>query len=101
MVETLEIWFYRLGFGIAYLRRGYIITDDEDDFSQEIIEPIQTSGQNSEAHALLLQLLKEKDNEIGNLREEIGRLKAENAEIKRHAERLAGLANTDSTAHVG
>ena len=56
---------------------------------------------NSEAHALLLQLLKEKDNEIGNLREEIGRLKAENAEIKRHAERLAGLANTDSTAHVG
>ena len=77
------------------------ITDDEDVFSQEIIEPIQTSGQNSEAHALLLQLLKEKDNEIGNLREEIGRLKAENAEIKRHAERLAGLANTDSTAHVG
>lgn len=33
--------------------------------------------------------------------EEIGRLKAELAETKEHAERLASLANTDSTAHVG
>ncbi len=33
--------------------------------------------------------------------EEIGRLKAELAETKKHAERLAALVNTDSTAHVG
>lgn len=32
---------------------------------------------------------------------EVGRLQAENAELKRHAERLAALVNTDSTAHVG
>lgn len=33
--------------------------------------------------------------------EEIGRLKAENAEIKRHAERLAANVSTDTTAHAG
>lgn len=32
---------------------------------------------------------------------EIGRLEAELAETKKHAERLAALVNTDSTAHVG
>lgn len=32
---------------------------------------------------------------------EVGRLQAENAELKRHAERLAALVSTDSTAHVG
>lgn len=33
--------------------------------------------------------------------EEIGRLKTELAETKKHAERLAGLVNTDASAHVG
>lgn len=33
--------------------------------------------------------------------EEIGRLKAENAEIKRHAERFATNVNTDTTACAG
>ena len=32
---------------------------------------------------------------------EIGRLEAELAETKKHAERLAGLVNTDESARVG
>lgn len=77
-----------------YLQEGYKeITESEP--SKE------ADNQNSEAYQILLQLLKDKDCEIGNLREEIGRLKAENSEIKRHAERIASHVNTDTTAHVG
>ena len=78
-----------------YIEEGKVeIIDDE---------PSQVSSQSDSTvnQELFLRLLKEKDDEIGNNREEIGRLKAELAETKKHAERLAALANTDSTAHVG
>lgn len=38
---------------------------------------------------------------IQNQAKEIGRLEAELAETKKHAERLAGLVNTDESARVG
>lgn len=49
----------------------------------------------------LLEMITDKDKKLLNQAEEIGRLKAELAETKKHAERLAALVNTDSTAHVG
>lgn len=66
-------------------------------------EPAQISSQSDSTanQELLLRLLKEKDEEIGNNREEIGRLKAELAETKKHAERLAALVDTDASARVG
>lgn len=52
---------------------------------------------NSENHSSLMEFA----NIIQQQAEEIGRLKAEYAELKRHAEWLAANVNTDSIAHVG
>lgn len=77
-----------------YIEEGKIEITDEEEGSTETLDSVANQE-------LLLTLLKEKDYEIGNNREEIGRLKAELAETKKHAERLAGLVNTDESAHVG
>lgn len=57
----------------------------------------QENSLNESGNALITDLI----STIQSQAEEIGRLKAENAEIKRHAERLAANVNTDSIAHVG
>ncbi len=55
----------------------------------EVAEPLQSFSQSNskgEKHEILLRLLKEKDNEIGNNREEIGRLKARVEQLERELE---------------
>lgn len=54
-----------------------------------------------QAAPALMTLIAEKDKLLLQQAEEIGRLKAELSETKKHAERLASLVNIDSTAHVG
>lgn len=61
----------------------------------------ETQGQEISPNESTNTLLSELVATIKSQAEEIGRLKAENAELKRHAERLAALVSTDSTAHVG
>lgn len=59
-----------------YIEEGKQEIIDEATPLQSSTQPDSTSNQNNESYTILLTLLKEKDEEIGNLREEIGRLKA-------------------------
>ena len=76
--------------------------DDEVMAKREAIvnDEIREETERKAAPALMT-LIMEKDKLLLQQAEEIGRLKAELNETKKHAERLASLANIDSTAHVG
>lgn len=78
--------------------------ENEDEVMTErtaLVEKEEKEELERNAAPALLSLITEKDKLLLQQAEEIGRLKAELAETKKHAERLARLANTDSTAHVG
>lgn len=63
--------------------------EDKDDKSDEVDTPPISSNsdskvvQDKEANEMLLRLLKDKDESIGNLREEVGRLKERIAQLER------------------
>ena len=74
---------------------NWIIMGSDDMFITE--NNSSSTLANSYNHSSLMEFA----NIIQQQAEEIGRLKAEYAELKRHAERLAANVNTDSIAHVG
>ena len=66
-----------------YIKEGKAeVTDDDDEVSQASSEDGDKPEQISESHRILLNLLKDKDKEIGDLREDIGRLKARIEELE-------------------
>lgn len=67
-----------------YIKEGKVEIKDEDD---------SVADNNSEPHGILLRLLKEKDSEIGNLREDIGKLKERNAQLERENMDLRTISN--------
>lgn len=71
-----------------YIREGKIEVKDDDDAD---------NNSNSEAHAILLKLIKEKDSEIGNLREDIGKLKERNSQLERENMDLRAISNRNIT----
>lgn len=80
------------------------ITEDEDEVMKERIAEVEREDKEQmerNAAPALMVLIAEKDKLLLQQAEEIGRLKAELAETKKHAARLASLVNTDSSAHVG
>lgn len=70
-----------------YIREGKIEVKDDD------------ADNNNEAHNILLKLIKEKDSEIGNLREDIGKLKERNSQLERENMDLRAISNRDVTPH--
>ena len=81
----------------------YNFEDDDEVMAQRVAKVEQEEKMDLEKNAApaLMTLIAEKDKLLLQQAEEIGRLKAELSETKKHAERLAALVNTDSTAHVG
>ena len=78
--------------------------EDEDEVMAKreasVNEQMKEESERKAAPALMT-LIADKDKLLLQQAEEIGRLKAELSETKKHAERLASLVNIDSTAHVG
>ena len=75
-----------------------IVHSDPEQYIKEGKVEIKEEGgavadSNSESHGILLQLLKEKDSEIGNLREDIGKLKERNAQLERENMDLRAISN--------
>lgn len=62
-----------------YIKEGKKEITDEEDSSQ----PNTTLNKDNDSNQILLTLLKEKDQEIGRLNQEIGRLKARNEELEK------------------
>ncbi len=71
-----------------YIREGKIEVKDDD---------AADNNSNSEAHTILLKLIKEKDSEIGNLREDIGKLKERNSQLERENMDLRAISNRNVT----
>lgn len=66
-----------------YLEEGKTEITEDEEASQATSEEGSDQKQTSESHEVLLHLLKDKDKEIGDLRESIGRLKARIEELER------------------
>lgn len=66
-----------------YIQEGKEEIKDEDITSQSPSSTDSDTIQNNEGNKILMSLLKEKDKEIGNNREEIGRLKARMEQLER------------------
>lgn len=73
-----------------YIKEGKVEIKDEEDV---------VADNNSESHGILLRLLKEKDSEIGNLREDIGKLKERNAQLERENMSLRTISNRNIAPH--
>lgn len=103
MFRTSSILPRRLNADEVKNEHPYHFEDEYEVMAQrtEIVEREIKEDMERNATPALLTLITEKDKLLLQQAEEIGRLKAENAEIKRHAERLASLVGTDSTAHAG
>ena len=86
-----------LKFSYSQINLNWVIMGEGTMF----VTPNLQTESNDSVNKSLIEIITDKDKKLLNQAEEIGRLKAENAELKRHAERLAALVNTDSTAHVG
>ncbi len=78
--------------------------EDEDEIMKQRIENVEKEEKEEmerNAAPALMILINEKDKLLLSQAEEIGRLKAELAEVKRHTERNAQNVDIDSTANVG
>lgn len=60
----------------GYIKGGEKEMTDDGEFIQDSLQNNSTANQNNESDKILLSILKDKDNEIGDLREYIGRLKS-------------------------
>ena len=66
-----------------YIQEGKTEITDEDTASESPSNADLDTNQSNEGNRILMNLLKEKDKEIGNNREEIGRLKARIEQLER------------------
>ncbi len=68
-----------------YIEEGKTEITEDEEVPKVTSNDDSNTEQTSESHKVLLDLLKDKDKEIGDLRESIGRLKARIEELERNA----------------
>ena len=93
-------WLFFFSYNFKKFSPEWILTGNGDPLCKR--EPVIT--ENSDTHGIikeLVQIIREKDEQIIGMAEEIGQLRAELAQLKQRLQKSADAASTERTANVG
>ena len=93
-------WLFAISDNFKKFSPEWILTGNGDPLCKR--EPVIT--ENSDTHGIikeLVQIIREKDEQIIGMAEEIGQLRAELAQLKQRLKKSADAASTERTAIVG
>lgn len=93
-------WLFAISDNFKKFSPEWILTGKGDPLCKR--EPVIT--ENSDTHGMikeLVQIIREKDEQIIGMAEDIGQLRAELAQLKQRLQKSADAASTERTANVG